>query len=60
MGDIMKTGAIIKYLPNNTTEEEIKKIRNEFTSDEHKLILIVAGKENFLENLCDFIKSRKR
>ena len=50
MGDIMKTGAIIKYLPNNTTEEEIKKIRNEFTSDEHKLILIVAGKENFLES----------
>ena len=55
----MKTGAIIKYLPHGTTKEEIDKIRHDFTTDEHKLILIVSGEEDFLENLCDFMKSRK-
>jgi len=55
----MKTGAIIKYLPNGTTQEEIKKIRKEFVSTDYKLIIMISGKENLTENLCEFIKSRK-
>jgi hypothetical protein len=55
----LKTGAVIKYLPQGTTKEEIDKLRKEFNYPDHKLILIISGKENILENLCDFIKSRK-
>lgn len=55
----MKTGAIIKYLPKGTTKEEINKIRKNFTNKDRKLILIISGQENVLDNLCDFIKSRK-
>lgn len=55
----MKTGAIIKYLPKGTTKEEIKKIRENFTSTDRKLILMISGEENITENLCEFIKSRK-
>lgn len=55
----MKTGAIIKYLPKGTTKEDIKKLREKFTSEDHKLIFMISGEENILENLCDFIKSRK-
>lgn len=55
----MKTGAIIKYLPKETTEEEIKKIRKEFAYTDHRLILMISGKANILEDLCDFIKSRE-
>lgn len=54
-----KTGAIIKYLPANTSQEEIDKLRKEFNYPDHKLILIVSGQENILDNLSDFIKSRK-
>lgn len=55
----MKTGAIIKYLPEGTTKEEIDKIRKDFAYKDHKLILIISGREKILDNLCDFIKSRK-
>lgn len=55
----MKTGAIIKYLPKETTKDEIKRIRQEFSSEDHKLILMISGQENITENLCEFIKSRK-
>jgi hypothetical protein len=55
----LKTGAIIKYLPTGTSQEEINKLRKEFNYPDHKLILIVSGKENILDNLSDFIKSRK-
>ena len=54
----MKTGAIIKYIPKNTTEEEIKKIRKEFNAPEHRLILMISGEEDIKENLCEFIKAR--
>ena len=55
----MKTGSIIKYLPKNTTEDDIKKLRQEFTSEDCKLIIMVSGEDNILENICDIIKSRK-
>lgn len=55
----MKTGAIIKYLPKNTTDDDIKKLRQEFTSTDCKLILMISGEDNILENICEIIKSRK-
>lgn len=54
-----KTGAIIKYLPAGTQKEEIAKLRKEFNYPDHNLIIIISGKENILDNLSDFIKSRK-
>jgi hypothetical protein len=55
----LKTGTIIQYLPKGTTQEEICKLRKEFNYPDHKLVLVISGKENILENLSDFIKSRK-
>ena len=50
---------IIKYLPNRTSEKEIKKIREEFKDSADKLILMISGDNNIKENLSEFIKSRK-
>lgn len=47
----MKKDAIIKYLPNNTTQEELKRIRDEFDSKDIALILIISGKEKLLNCL---------
>lgn len=55
----MKKGTVIKYLPARTTKEEIDKLRKDFNYDEHRLVLIISGQENILENLRDFIKYRK-
>lgn len=50
---------IIKYLPKETSETEIKKIREEFKQSGDKLILMVSGNKDIRENLCEFIKARK-
>ena len=47
--------AIIKYLPNNTTQEELKSIRKEFDSKDIALILIISGKKNILNCLEELI-----
>ena len=51
---------IIKYLPQTTSESEIKQIREEFKQSGNKLILMISGNKDIRENLCEFIKSRKR
>lgn len=50
---------IIKYLPKKTSEEELKKIREEFKESADKLILMISGNDSIKENLSEFIKSRK-
>jgi hypothetical protein len=49
---------IIKYLPKETSQDEIKKIREEFKKTGKLLILMISGEEDIRENLCEFIKSR--
>ena len=55
----LKKGSVIKYLPSDTPKEEITKLRQEFNYQNHNLILIISGKDNLLDNLCEFIKARK-
>ena len=50
---------IINYLPKETSETEIKKIREEFNQLGDKLILMISGNKDIRENLCEFIKARK-
>lgn len=55
----MKENVIIEYLPHNTTQEEIKKIREEF-NEEFKgenvsLILMISGKDKLLNCLQSLI-----
>ena len=55
----MKKEVIIKYLPNTTTQEEMKAIRDEF-NEEFKgkdicLILMVSGKNKLLDGLQSLI-----
>ena len=55
----MQKDIIIKYLPNTTTQEEIKNIRNEFNQDannkEITLILMISGKDKLLNCLQSLI-----
>lgn len=51
----MKKDIIIKYLPNTTTQEEIKTIREDFKEKDITVILIISGKENLLNNLQSMI-----
>ena len=54
-------GNITISVPNNTTQEEIKKIRQEFNeselSKEYRLNLIVSGCAEPIENLGAFLAS---
>ena len=47
--------AVIKYLPNNTTQEELKRIRSEFNAKDIALILIISGKGKLLNCLEELI-----
>ena len=55
----MSKDVIIKYLPNTTTPEEMKAIREEFNKTrnlkEVTLILMVSGKNKILNCLQDLI-----
>ena len=55
----MSKEVIIKYLPNTTTQDEIKAIRDEF-NEEFKgenisLILMISGKDKLLNCLQSLI-----
>lgn len=55
----MSKDVIIRYLPNTTTQDEIKAIRDEFkeefNTDEVTLILMVSGKDKLLNCLQSLI-----
>lgn len=55
----MQKDVVIKYLPNTTTQEEVKLIRKEFNEDpcnkDTALILMVSGKGKLLDCLQSLI-----
>ena len=55
----MSKEVIIRYLPNTTTQDEIKAIRaefnEEFNTDEVTLILMISGKDKLLNCLQSLI-----
>ena len=51
----MTKDAIIKYLPNDTTQEELKRIRSEFDTKDVTLILMISGKRKLLNCLDELI-----
>ena len=51
----MHKGIISLFVDKNTTKEEIKKIRNEFKSDEYVLNIIVSGNNDFKNDLKNFL-----
>ena len=55
----MSKDIVIQYVPNTTTQDEIKAIRNEFNkkhnSKEITLIIMVSGKNKILNCLQDLI-----
>lgn len=51
----MSKDVIIKYLPNTTTQEEIKQIRSEFNDEHITLILMISGKDKLLNCLQSLI-----
>ena len=58
----MSKSITIKYLPNGTTQDEIKAMRNEFKkthSEDCKLILYISGQANIKDTLQNFLSARK-
>ena len=53
----MKDGIIMISVPNRTTTEDIKKIREQYKGNNDKLNIIISGNDDFKETLCNFIKS---
>lgn len=55
----MSKEVIIRYLPNTTTQDEIKAIRDEFnkefTGENVSLILMISGKDKLLNCLQSLI-----
>ena len=55
----MNKDVIIKYLPNTTTQEELKRIREEFNNapcnKDTTLILMISGKDKLLNCLQSLI-----
>ena len=55
----MKKDVIIRYLPNTTTQEEIRMIRDEFNkefkNEDVSLILMISGKDKLLNCLQSLI-----
>lgn len=55
----MSKEVIIRYLPNTTTQDEIKAIRSEFNeefnTDEVTLILMISGTDKLLNCLQSLI-----
>lgn len=51
----MKKDTVIRYLPHNTTQEEIKRIRSEFKNKNMTLILMISGQEKLLNCLESLI-----
>ena len=51
----MSKDVIIKYLPNTTTQEEIKQIRSKFNDENITLILMISGKDKLLNCLQSLI-----
>ena len=55
----MKKDVIIRYLPNTTTQEEIKMIRDEFDKEfkdeDVSLILMISGKDKLINCLQSLI-----
>lgn len=51
----MSKDVVIKYLPNTTTQEEIKQIRSEFNDENTTLIIMISGKDKLLNCLQSLI-----
>lgn len=58
----MSKGTITISVPNNTTHEEIKQIRNEYKKSEYykdyKLNIIVSGEDDVKKALSRFLAER--
>jgi hypothetical protein len=55
MEAIMHKGIISLFVDKNTTKEEIKKIRDEFKSDEYVLNIVISGNSDFKNDLKNFL-----
>ena len=51
----MTKDAVIRYVPKDTTREELKRIRAEFSEPSTTLIIMISGEENLLNNLQSLI-----
>jgi hypothetical protein len=55
----MSGDTVIHYVPKTVTTNEIKTIRDQYKNSDTKVIIMVSGNENLMDNLKEFIKARK-
>lgn len=55
MEEIMHKGIISLFVDKNITKEEIKKVRDEFKSDEYVLNIVISGNSDFKHDLKNFL-----
>jgi hypothetical protein len=51
----MAKDIVIRYVPKDTTREELKRMRAEFSEPNTTLIIMVSGKEKLMDNLQNLI-----
>ena len=55
----MNKEVVIHYVPKTTTRDEIKAIREHYKECNVRVIIVVSGDGNIMDNLKYFIKARK-
>ena len=55
----MSRDSVIHYVPKTTTTSEIRAIREHYKDSDMKVIIIISGNDNLMDNLKEFIKARK-
>jgi hypothetical protein len=54
----MNLGVIVHYIPKTSSQSEIKALRERYKDTPTRLIIVVSGDGNLMDNLTDFIKAR--
>lgn len=54
----MNRGVIVHYVPKEASTSEIKAIREHYRDKDVRVMVVVSGDGNLMDNLTDFIKAR--
>ena len=54
----MFKGVVVHYVSKNTTQNEIKAIRKQYNDSNKRVIVVVSGGDDIMDNLKYFIKAR--
>ena len=56
----MDLGVIVHYVPKTTPQSEIKAIREHYKDKGVRVMVVISGDGNLMDNLTDFIKVKSK